>query len=486
MNTDELKRALDKLTPDDGTKERMLARILSEKDVEKNAVKPAHGKRIPRTLLAVAACFVVLIGTTVSIDAATDGGVRRVLGGLFGQNTNTGEVVSEAELAISHNMIYAPDIIYLDRETLLFSTGRGIIVYDRVYDTLSQTIDLQQTDCIYWNSDAGEHPVRSHALYDDGILYVFNEKDGEEVNGLYRYDLTGGEDAAEAVHLTDPAEFKRVCEKWNTNEGLYTDTFDAFEEIGLGEARRHPNDQLLYSERSYRYTDANGEDNLCYLTVPTDENGNPTENIYRLNLYRASDDHASELTLRMTDTGDTTETTAEKDTALPPFAYTGDDPAIGAICDYMLASYSDWYMDNGEDDKVMIPAFVIHGQVERDNVLYVFGNYWMFSYYLNGHTLETASGGESPARIALTATADGYEVTEELRTGDGSEYEKGIRDFTEGFDGMYEKFFSPDYEAAEADREDVRKAFIRMYNEANDLGIEYYKDYGWEPVAIND
>ena len=32
--------------------------------------------------------------------------------------------------------------------------------------------------------------------------------------------------------------------------------------------------------------------------------------------------------------------------------------------------------------------------------------------------------------------------------------------------------------------EEIRKEYIRMYVEDNNLNVEYYKDYGWDPIKL--
>ena len=51
---------------------------------------------------------------------------------------------------------------------------------------------------------------------------------------------------------------------------------------------------------------------------------------------------------------------------------------------------------------------------------------------------------------------------------------------TEGFPGLYEMYF-----AGDSIDEKVRKEAINDYVLSNGLGIDYYKDYGWDPVALN-
>ena len=51
---------------------------------------------------------------------------------------------------------------------------------------------------------------------------------------------------------------------------------------------------------------------------------------------------------------------------------------------------------------------------------------------------------------------------------------------TEGFPGLYEMYF-----AGDSIDEKVRKEAIKDYVLSNGLGIDYYKDYGWDPVPLN-
>ena len=63
---------------------------------------------------------------------------------------------------------------------------------------------------------------------------------------------------------------------------------------------------------------------------------------------------------------------------------------------------------------------------------------------------------------------------------DGERYEESIKKMTEGFPGLYEMYF-----AGDSIDEKVRKEAINDYVLSNGLGIDYYKDYGWDPVALN-
>ena len=85
-----------------------------------------------------------------------------------------------------------------------------------------------------------------------------------------------------------------------------------------------------------------------------------------------------------------------------------------------------------------------------------------------------------PACFHLKETADGYEVVSVEVTGDGAMYDEGIRNFTEGYPGVYELFFTGDPNACD----DAQKEYVAMYVKDNHLDIKYMKNYGWDPVPL--
>ena len=199
-----------------------------------------------------------------------------------------------------------------------------------------------------------------------------------------------------------------------------------------------------------------------------------------------SGDHSGQTTDGQT-SGDQTVGTTETSSALPTFSYTGDDAVLATVCAYMLESDESQGYYRSSEASVYIPAPVIYDSVSVGEDLIVFCNLWSYCYYRNGNTLECESGGESPARLRLHPDADapgGYEVIEDIRTGDGADYYEGIKEFCKGYPGMADKYFSYDESAVDT-RESIRTILIRMYVLDNDLDIKYYKDYGWDPVPVN-
>ena len=60
---------------------------------------------------------------------------------------------------------------------------------------------------------------------------------------------------------------------------------------------------------------------------------------------------------------------------------------------------------------------------------------------------------------------------------DGEGYIDSIEKITEGHPLIRSRFM-----ASEGFDEAVRKECVKAYAEASGAGIEYYKDYGWDPI----
>lgn len=164
--------------------------------------------------------------------------------------------------------------------------------------------------------------------------------------------------------------------------------------------------------------------------------------------------------------------------ALPRFRYTGDDPVLKAVSDHLVEEEADSYYE--AEGSIYIPAPVIFQQAEKDGELLVFGNFWGFGYVKNENVLESTSGGEMPACFHLRENDGGYTVTQVDRTGDGSEYLKGIKEFTKGFPGLWRSYTG----LSDEEIEQVRKEWIRMYVKDNGLDVTQYRDPGRDPVEI--
>lgn len=414
--------------------------------------------------------------------------------------------------------VYASDLVGIDKHYLALANERGLLIYDRTKEDLAAVLDLQQMECNYLNANS----IATRIFMQDEKLYLFNEtgieqRAGKETSSslpefAYICDLSmlsaepaEKDPAASAsenelnenltsdtnidtidylTRTTDPEVIRGIYDLWmNDAKKQICDTFDSFYESEFLNSDAEKYDEMCYSENSLYWTDSDSEKLLSCLVVY----GNTDYELYtkhadgsltneKLEIVTAADENDASASL---DAG----TAADPDT-LPPFTYTGDDEVLATICAYMKASEeAQSYYGSGEDS-VYIPAPLILGIKHKGDDLIVFCNLWSYNYYRNGNTLECESGGESPARLRLHPDADalgGYQVIEDLRTGDGSEYEKGIKAFCKGYPGMKRKYFGDN----KSKREEIRTALIRMYVRDNGLDIKYYKDYGWDPVLLN-
>lgn len=186
--------------------------------------------------------------------------------------------------------------------------------------------------------------------------------------------------------------------------------------------------------------------------------------------------------------------TPDKDTPLSPYRYTGDDGIEKAITEYFQAQDM-YYRPEGT---VMIPAFcifksetVVDPQSKGSNEakkgdVKVYGNFWDFVYSRKDKTLFCESGGEAPGVIYLKRTGDNaYEVTTFDRVGDGSQYSEDIKRICNGNKVLEQQY----YDASDAGKDPLktrRMWYIWNYVTDNDLDINSYQDYGWEPVALEN
>ncbi len=414
--------------------------------------------------------------------------------------------------------VYASDLVGIDKHYLALANERGLLIYDRTQEALAAVLDLQQMECNYLNANS----IATRIFMQDEKLYLFNEtgieqRAGKETSSslpefAYICDLsmlssqsaetnsevsTGGsrlnknltsdtniDNIRYLTRTTDPEVIRGIYNLWmNDAKKQICDTFDSFygSEFLNSDAEKY--DGMYYSENSLYWTGSDSEKLLSCLVVY----GNTDYELYT----KHADGSLTSEKLKIVTTADEidapassdAETAADPDT-LPPFTYTGDDKVLATICAYMKASEeAQSYYGSGEDS-VYIPAPLILDIKHKGDDLIVFCNLWSYSYYRNGNTLECESGGEAPARLRLHPDADapgGYQIIEDLRTGDGSEYEKGIKAFCKGYPGMKRKYFSDN----DSEQDEIRTALIRMYVQDNGLDIKYYKDYGWDPVPIN-
>lgn len=455
MDNKNMKNAFEKLKATDEQIDKIWKNIewnMSHEKGQKHKNDP-----IAKYMLRVAVIVIVIVSSGIGIDAAAGGKLLSKVKDTIMISQGNQSVVSVTENMQQRGIdVYAPDIEYIDDTYVVFGNQRGVTVYNHKKGKIAGTIDTQEIGCIYFNSNE----YMSHILKVENELILFNSKGQIPYGSYYKYfieDIGAEYSVKETGSQKD--ELQMLYELWEEKQKEYHDTFEMFSEVAL------LNDYVsekngAYSERSIQWRNEEGTKLISYLTV--DEEG------YAINTYNKNKELLDKAVLIL-------ENSETEEVMLPTFVYTGTDKAIQAIWD----DYQEDVIASMEMGEVLIPAFIIVKKVEKEDELLVFGNFWTHGFVLNGNILEESSGGENIACFHLKEIENGYEVIEVEEAQDGSDYEESIKAFTKGYPGVYLKLMN-----GSASREDAIREYLRMYVESNQLDIQYYKEYGWDPVKI--
>lgn len=431
--------------------------------------------------------------------------------------------------------VYASDLVGINDDYILLANERGLLIYDRSREEITAVLDLQQLECNYLNANS----IATRIFMNDDKLYLFNEtgieqrqgkeesaslpefayicdlsllsaqtalEDAESVNSKQNLNVNSTSDknlnnSGYLTYTTDIEEIRNIRDLWvNYEKNHIYDTFNSFYGSDFLDSDNEKYNDMSYSRYSLSWSDKSGENMLSCLVVygqidyelfTKQADGTLTCEKLDLTVTENNDSDLSNGNSEQTTDGQNgdgqIDNASQIENALPVFSYTGDDAVLATICAYMMESDESQGYYRSSEASVYIPAPVTFDIKQKDDDLIVFCNLWSFIYYRNGNTLECESGGESPARLRLHPDADapgGYEVIEDLRTGDGADYYEGIKEFCKGYPGIADKYFNYDESTIDT-RESIRTTLIRMYVQDNDLDIKYYKDYGWDPVPVS-
>ena len=153
------------------------------------------------------------------------------------------------------------------------------------------------------------------------------------------------------------------------------------------------------------------------------------------------------------------------------------DPSLLAIEKYLVDSIGSQYAQG--DMCIPVIAMTCSDGLKNDS-LYVWGDFWVFNYKVDGDTLKTVSGGNHSGKMLLLKGENGeYQVVafEQVEDGSGN-LESAKRIFGEYYDA---------YHAANSDevyREKARAGSIADYVKAHKLPVKFYQDYGWPAKEI--
>lgn len=421
-------------------------------------------KKFPTFRVAAAGmCVLALcVVTGAGVNAATDGAFFDSVRAFVGMSEQQKKVADEGiTTGRRDSNVYADPLVACSDAYIIFANERGLMIYGREEKAMLAALDLQALDCNYFNADT----VVTHVMMQDQLLYIFNEYKDKDTKDAYTYDLAlvGQEQALS--HVDDANEIAKIQKCWKAYAKEHCkDTFDT---VSAAQGEWSESRDLRYSEECITWTDDRDvEWNSSLLTYD--------DGTYKLYTYAVDD--PTEIKTEVLNLNVSEDATQQE--GLPAFTYTGEDTILKTICDDMCST------DQGYDteDAVYIPAPVIYATVTRGDEITVFANLWSFVYKQNGNTLDCEAGGEQPSRLKLKADGNGgYTIEEHLTAGDGEDYAKDIRSFCKGYQVSAEKFMQ-----SGQDYEKIRRELVKMYVDNNGLDIRYIKDYGWDPIPLDD
>ncbi len=464
---------------EEGTEESQSDATIDMKQEASNVVSinSKRKNKMLKRVMAVAAAIALIIVGTVGANVATDGAVYAAIMKWLKFDQGRQDVVGNMEDSTNrNNSVWAPDIYYMDDEEMVFGGLRGIIIYDLTNNQVSATIDTQKTDCVYFDTQEKQ----THVLKDGERIIVFNSQNGVPFGEYYIYDLTtcNGQELEVSETGNDETLLAQYYEQWNALQDRYVDTFETFVEYEETEFLFSIDYDDKYSLKSFSWENVDKLSYYSFLAIQDDQ--------YVLYHFDIEKEAFTSITLDLTQENVYEEDSAESSlgevsengtVVLKQFVYYGNNKAIEAICKYMEEDY----LLYSEEDKVWIPGYVIHKEVEAGGEYLVFGNFWSYGYQLTGTVLESQSGTEMPACFHLKETENGYEVVSVDTAGDGS-YAEDIQAFTADYPGLYDMFMEYD----ENKRKEAQKQFVEMYVKGHALSIEYYKEYGVDPIKLFD
>ena len=175
--------------------------------------------------------------------------------------------------------------------------------------------------------------------------------------------------------------------------------------------------------------------------------------------------------------------------ALPAYTYHSEDPVANAVVKYMQETDFGYEVPEGGilvPTPIILRTVVVVNENGEDADATVYGNFWIFTYTLEGKTLKTHSGGENAGVLKLEKKNGEWSVTGSEFAEDGEKYAESIRKFANGDEqlekdyydttGAYENSMLPQYQ----------RAVLVNYVVENKLDITAYQDYGQDPVSLID
>lgn len=455
MNDKDIRKAFEIMNPTPQQKEEMWQKIVAHSTQEVKSKK----KRIAPILLVAVLMVVTVFASIIGYSAITGGSFYQSIKNILTPEENKQDIINQVvDDAMYNNDIYAPDISYIDKKIMIFSTRRGLIIYDLQKDKVKSTIDLQKIECNYFNCFSKQTCI----VKDKDNLVIFNANSDDAhtkyipYGTYYIYDINSNRAEIEYFKSgTDKDILGEYFEKWEKNQEKYSGIYNTFDYDNLYD------DYDTNSENSVKWHEK-GKYYISFIGV--------SNNNYYLVNYDCQTDKIKEKSLNIP------RSKKDKSGGLPKFRYTGEDKAVKAICEYMQ---NDEEFNWETDDKfVWIPSFEIYDEIEEDGELLVFGDFASDNFLKNGNILEMYSGGSNPGCIHLVKDKDGYKVKKADMVGDGTLYAEDIDRITEWHPIIRYKFYHS------GDFLKPLTEYMQMYVKDNGLDIKYYRGFGGDPIEL--
>ena len=179
--------------------------------------------------------------------------------------------------------------------------------------------------------------------------------------------------------------------------------------------------------------------------------------------------------------------TVAQSIALPPFTnpFTEEESLERAVTNYMMETDFGFTPEEGG---VLIPTpIILKTEVNADETeATVYGNFWIFTYTLDGKIMKTGACGENPGVMKLKKNDGKWNVTSLELAEEGDGFDASIKKFANGDAALEADYFRSSGAAEDSFLPQFQRAAVLNYVQMNNLDVEAYQDYGEKPVSIID
>ena len=175
--------------------------------------------------------------------------------------------------------------------------------------------------------------------------------------------------------------------------------------------------------------------------------------------------------------------------ALPAYTYQTEDPIVDAVVKYMQKTDFGFEAPEGGilvPTPIILRTAIVVAENGEDTDATVYGNFWIFTYALEGKTLKTHSGGENPGVLKLEKRNGEWAVTGAEFAEDGEGYAESIKKFADGDEQLEEAYYDTTGASENSMLPQYQRAVLVNYVAENKLDITDYQDFGQDPVSLID